>query len=330
MKARGFTLIEAAVTLAIMAVVATAAVSSLVALQRLARDTGQQMIVNERLRAGLLYLADETRDAGGIGIQPWAAAIIEDDCGPRDGMPPCRGSDRLTVVQGIPTFPGCSIDEDLGGTVRLERVGAVDGRGGRSCCFRDNRSFVRQVAIVYPNAVEPVLVTGTGSGDCSFGVQRLLPASVLPRALPSSRERGVMVLADIKTFYVDWDSNNDVIGDLKMHIELNGDGDVENERLTILEDVADFQVAAGYRIDGRSPFESSTGAGDTWWYNGVGERNRPPAELPAEALNFIGLSIIATMKSDQSRQVATPWGPVRHLTQRRVALGTERTRIGED
>jgi type II secretory pathway pseudopilin PulG len=339
-QTRAFTLIEAAITLVIMAIVTGAAIGVFAALSRVSKQAERDSLLIETLRTGLLYLVSEGRQVGGVGVQPWASAIIEDNCGARAGYPDCNGSDRLTLVQGIPTYPGCLVVEDLGGgQVRFESIPADDPAEPAACCFFEE-DFLRQVALVLPDAMEPAVVSSTGA-DCLFNVTPIVPPGDLTRPLASSvpfaaagMKNAVAVLADVKTFYVEWTSPTE--GSLKLHVELNGDGSLTNERMTVLEHVADFQAALGYRVAGRPLLESSDGVGDAWW-PGIAEETgnafAGDSALVPERAVFLGVSIIAvtpTPESSARNFVQTPWGPPRVLKSRRASVGSDRVGLAAE
>ncbi|MDP2340032.1 MAG: prepilin-type N-terminal cleavage/methylation domain-containing protein [Deltaproteobacteria bacterium] len=338
-RGRGFTLLEAAVTLAIMAIVTAAAIGVFAALSRVAKQAERDALLLETLRTGLLYLVSEGRQVGGVGVQPWASAIIEDNCSARAGFPDCNGSDRLTLVQAIPTYPGCLVIEDLGaGTVRFETVADDDPAEPAACCFFE-AGFSRQVALVLPDAMEPALLTSTGA-DCLFRVSPIVPPGDLARPLGSSASFGagglrnaVAVLADVKTFYVEWTNPSE--GTLKMHVELNGDEALTNERLNILEHVADFQAAIGYDVVGRPFLESADGVGDSWW-PGLAEESgnafAGDAALAPERAVFLGVSLIAVTPTpnDARTFVQTPWGPPRVLQGLRPSVGSDRVGLAAE
>lgn len=336
---RGFTLLEAMVTLAIMALVAVSAISSYAAMAKLAKQAERDVLMVEAVRIALLYFRTEVRQAGGVGLPAWGSIIVENNCAARGGLPDCRGSDRITLVQGVATYPGCRVVEDLGGRVRFE---AVSG----SCCFNE-AGFVRQAAMVFPGerratstntdeTLQPVVLRGVG--DCIFEVRPIVAGSDLPRPLAANRSfrdnghvGATAVLADVKTFYIDW--LTDQTGALNMHVDLDGDGSPVGERLTVLEGVADFQAAIGFNVDRRASLETENGAGDAWWPNSVDETGNAQANddaLRAERAHFIGASVIATTKGGRDSVLAqTPWGPVRTLRGLRTIDGTERMRMPE-
>jgi len=160
------------------------------------------------------------------------------------------------------------------------------------------------------------VLTGVGSG-CEFTVAPVVPGDLLPRPLSVSTgfaaagmKGAVVVLADIKTFYVDWNAAG-TVGALRMHVELDGNPSLVGERLTVIDDVADFQVALGYRGAG-SLVEASAGT-DGWWPNTTSERGRPdPAVFAPDAAVVVGASVIVAIPDiGRAGSAETPWGPVR-------------------
>jgi type II secretory pathway pseudopilin PulG len=318
-------MLEMVITMAMMGIVTAAAIGTLTAMQRQARNIGDSALLGEALRSGLLYVVDESRDVGGVGIPAWSSVIIEDDCSGRAGYPGCQGSDRLTLVQGIPSYPGCRVKDDLGGNrVRFESVDDGRRRDPR-CCFRET-GFTRQVALIKGDTVRPMVAIAAGD-DCVFSLQPIVPDSALPRRPSDGFNNSVAVLADVKTFYVEW-APDGRLGDLKLHMELDGVAGVDGERLTVLSNVADFQVAIGYDIRDLSPLESATGSGDAWWPNSPTETGASPH--PADRAAFLGVSTIVVGRGSQPKVMRTPWGPERTLGPATARMGVDRVRLGSN
>jgi len=197
------------------------------------------------------------------------------------------------------------------------------------CCLNED-GFIRQVALVWPDTVQPVVLRSVGSG-CEFDVVPIVPGDALPRPLALSTAAtdgfpgAVIVLADVKTWYVEW--TGDTLGALNMHAELNGDRDVVGERLTVLPIVADFQAALGYTIDNDALIDSAVGD-DRWWPNNGGERGRPDDTLVPEKAVMAGVSTLAVIRdTGRNDVVSTPWGPARRVTGGRVRIATERVAL---
>lgn len=327
MRARAFTLMEMAVTIAIAGIVSFSAIAAYAQFLQLGRVVGKDAEVTELARGGALFIVEELRTAGGGGIPAWSSVIIEDDCLARDGYPACNGSDRLTLVQAIPRFPSCAIKTGVSDT-RVE-VETVSLRGDDVCCLNED-GFVRQVALVWPDTMQPAVLKSVGR-DCLFEVVPIVPGDALPRPLAVSTAAttgfpgAVIVLADVKTWYVEW--TGDTIGALNMHVELNGDRSVVGERLTILPTVGDFQAALGYAI-ANDALVDVAGGSDRWWPNARGESGRPVETLLPERAVLAGVSTLAVTRDvNRNEEVSTPWGPVRRLSGGRVRIATERVAL---
>lgn len=323
-------LLELSVAMAIAGIIAAAAISLVGFMLSSGRRIGRGLDLTSSGRLGSLFVIDELRIAGGGGVEAWSSLIVEDDCVARGGYPACRGSDRVTVVQTIPRFPSCAIvDTTAPGRVTVETINL----SGVDVCCLNEVDFVRQVALVWTDTMQPAVLSGVGTG-CEFTVAPVVPGDLLPRQLSASTgfaaagiKGAVVVLADIKTFYVDWNTAG-TVGALRMHVELDGAPSLVGERLTVLDDVADFQVALGYRGAG-SLVEASAGT-DGWWPNGPGERGRPdPAVFAADGAVVVGASVIVAIP-DVGRigSAETPWGPTRVVPDHQLGAATERSRIG--
>lgn len=298
---------------------------------RLGRGVSVDAEVTELARGGALFLAEELRDVGGGGIPAWSSVIIEDDCLARDGYPACDGSDRLTLITAIPRFPSCAIEAGVG---RDQIQVATVPVGGADVCCLNQSDFIRQVALVWPDTTQPVVLKSLGR-DCLFDVSPIVPGDALPRPLAVSSAAvdgfpgAVIVLADVKTFYVEWTGPG--LGALNMHAELNGDGAVVGERLTVLPTVADFQAALGYSVDREALIDVAAG-GDRWWPNNRGESGRPTGTLLPERAVMAGVSVMAmTRDVDRTNEaVSTPWGPDRRVVGARVRVATERVALEDE
>lgn len=318
-----FSLLEAMVTLALMALVSVAAISAFATFSRLSKNVERESLLIESSAVGLSYLTSELRQAGGVGLLPWASVIVEDDCGARGGLPACHNSDRLTVLQGIPTFPGCRVIEDRGRDLVFEQVDF-------DCCFNDSAPFLRQVAMIKDDVMQPVVLAG--KGRCVFERRPIVPDDALPRSPSGSWNGAIAVLADVKTFYVDWNDAGDE-GALTMHIELDGRPGVEGERMTILERVVDFQAVVAYPAGDGLSLESASGLNDDWWpsVDGLETRRAVDNGFNPERARFVGFSTISISDGGNVvTHVQTPWGPPRVLTNRLSSLGVERLALPQE
>ena len=111
-------------------------------------------------------------------------------------------------------------------------------------------------------------------------------------------------------------------------MELDGVPGVEGERLTVLSNVADFQVAIGYLVRDLGLLEVATGAGDAWWPNANTETGVPP-HAPDSAV-FLGVSTIVVGRGTQDVTIRTPWGPERALGLASARMGVDRVRLGSN
>ena len=234
---RGFTLMELAVALAATGVVALAATMLFSLYAQLIKRARIQSQLVSRGRGTLEYVLDESRRAGGDGVDATASVFIENGCGARGGFPDCHGTDRLTVVQPLGGYGKCTVDAQLGGNrVRVKELRMGWGPlATRQCCLREQPGFRRQVAFASGGGVVPAVLTGTAE-PCTFAYQPILPGS------PGGLTNSTIVMADVKTFYLEL-ADPARTGRLVMHMELDGDtSSLARERLYLATGVLDLQA----------------------------------------------------------------------------------------
>ena len=232
--ARGFTLMEMAIVLAIMGIVAITATSLFSLYTNIMKKSRLETQLRQRSELALEYLVNEARRAGGQGAPPAASVFVENDCGPRAGFPACDNSDRVTITQPLVGYSRCKVERDTGGFVDVKLVRPRAGFAPE-CCLRSSPSFARQIAFVKDDVVVPAFLT-RGSGSCNF---RYIP---LANAPPGDLRDSLIVMSDVKTFYREPGTGPDDAGRLVMHLELHGDPDIVGERLYLANNIVDFQV----------------------------------------------------------------------------------------
>jgi prepilin-type N-terminal cleavage/methylation domain-containing protein len=302
-RARGFTLTEAAVAIAIVGIVAVAAIGLYAAVMRSFTATRKTTVLVGRAQAAIDYLIHEFRPIGGNGIPASAGIFVEDAAAargdpvvgfpsgddlsaPEEGRTGIPGrADRITIFVALPNLPRCPM-RDVEGPLTSSGTGVanfpIGPRVPNTCCFTTGtvQPFKRTAMLVRNDYYRPVLITNE-SGSCQFEWQDIAPP--IMRNLPTegtlgdALNGGYAVLVDFRTIYLD-PTTHDII----MHLDktftddtLNGFGDrpsVTGERLRILDGVYDLQVALGYDLDDSGDVtESDDGTGDEWLYNAPGE-----------------------------------------------------------
>lgn len=325
-KARGFTLMEAALALAIVGIVAIAAISLYAAVTRTFTTTRKTSILAGRAQNGMDYLVHELRSVGGNGIPASAAIFVEDAAGIRgsiatgfpDGADVTPGAtiggkaDRLTTFTALSNTPRCPIT-DMQGPLTSGRGTAHFALSPTQCCFTtgSTRPFVRTVMLMFGENYRPVLLTNT-SGTCEFQWQDIVPAQM--RRVPTTGDLnaafkgGQAVLVDFRTIYLD-----PLTHDLVMHLDrtpdptnqladLNGFGaspSTTGERLRLLDNVFDFQISLGYDLnDDGDVTETATGSGDEWLHNIPDERSTDLANFDVRLLRLVRADLVVGLPAE--------------------------------
>lgn len=230
-RARAFTLMELAVSLAMMGLTAIAATMLFSLYLNITKKTKLETHLRQRAETTLEYLVNETRMAGGQGALSSASVFVENDCTAARGFPDCDRTDRITMVQPLVGYGKCKIVSDSGGSVEVNTI-RPSRLSPAECCLK--ASFTtRQVAIVKNDVVTPALLTRVGG--CSFRYVPIL-GSV------GGKDGASLLMADVKTFYREPGRAPGEAGRLAMQMELNGDGSVVGERLFLSNDILDFQA----------------------------------------------------------------------------------------
>ena len=300
MRARGFTLMEAALSMVLVGIIALAAIALYGSVTATFTGTRKTAMLNDRSQAAIDYLIHELRSVGGNGIPASAAFFVEDAAAARgefpDGADLAAGAelrpafpgklDRVTTFTALQNVPPCPITAIagplVGGQGTAQFLLPAPRFPAGSCCFTMGvgRPFARTVMLMKDNNYRPVLLQNS-SGTCTFQWQDIVPPSM--RTVPTTGtvadafEGGQAVLVDFHTLYVDTNTH-----DLIMHVDMPPVGGLMNalgasptvvgERLRVLDGVYDFQASLGYDLDDTGDvLETGDGQHDEWLFNAPAE-----------------------------------------------------------
>jgi hypothetical protein len=254
---------EVAVVLAIFAILTTSASMAFVSIMKTVRAARQSAALSERARVGVEQLVEELRESGGPDLGPHGHIIVAKAGGQ-------RGTDVFWTMRQNEEYGVCAVQAAVDDRLQFESF-VVNGQ--RRCCFEAGDVLVgttplygdvprgapfRRTAVLVDGSerVLPVFLSGKPSGNnCELDVKSL-PG--VREAVPESRRprlgQSVVVLADVKRHYVDFDplleAAQPALGILFAQTELDGAVDsFANERLRIAHGVADLRIGLGY-LDG--------------------------------------------------------------------------------
>src|SRR2546422_11253011 len=114
---RGFTLMELAVSLACLGIIAFAATMLFTMYIAVIKRAKAESHLLRRSQALLEYVVNETRRVGGQGAPAAASVFVENDCGAARGFPDCDHTDRLTLAEPLAGYGTCQVERDRGGRV---------------------------------------------------------------------------------------------------------------------------------------------------------------------------------------------------------------------
>ncbi len=163
---RGYTLIELAVSLAMAAVISTAALSAFAAFNRHRVRIERSTSADDIAKTVVQYLVRESQRIGGSALRPWQAIAVEQEpCATNARGIPCVAGDRVTFAfpDDDAVFPGCSIKNITASSITFENVGH-DGRN--ACCNLFHYDDDGDVDLIQPSELknEHIMLSSTGFG----------------------------------------------------------------------------------------------------------------------------------------------------------------------
>ncbi len=254
-RARGFTLTEVLMSLAISSIVFAMAMNVLVYLSGSLAGMELGSLASDETALLVEYMTDKLMCAGGGSIRPWAAVWVEDDWRG-------DGSDRITAAELADTALQCSVVSVAGDAVEVDRL---DG-----CCL--TLDFLERQVLVTTGPSDDQGHWRTGFvenldleacvAQLDFGI---VPALDNPPSGSTEWTDGSLAVVNIKSIWLDAATDELVLAEDKDH-----DGVVEAS--VVADRVLDIQAALGYDV---SPWDwrvADTGsADDEWLYNVPGE-----------------------------------------------------------
>ncbi len=295
-RLRGFTLIEAMVTLAIAGIVTAAAAGAMAMIMRSVANTRVGVTVTSNLVNTVQFLSKDIENAGGQGLPNQAGIMVENDsCPARDGMPACNGTDRVTIAVAMPELPICATREGS----RPNTLSFQYAQGG--CCFPSEIGGVQvggTAMLTGPNNIfRPVRLTGVTGAVCEFDVEDAAPADLYLNATTVAGHAAVAVndftpfidgaatLVLLRTYYLDTATH-----ELRVR---HGVGPSAQFAL-VADQIFDLQVALGIDVD-----DDGRVAANEWAFRGelgvaatpLQTRRSPPREVMVSVIQGVPASL---------------------------------------
>jgi type II secretory pathway pseudopilin PulG len=243
-RARAFTLLEMAVSLAMAGAIAAVAVGAGMHVNRALVETRRRSQVwdeAKRLEEAVLSLVQE---AGGDPMPAWASVFVEDACDEDVDrkLPSCDGADRITVLSAEPNRPICRVQVS-GATLQA----VVSGSG--TCCLAGFSGSTTASAVLMTDANEAVTATLTSLNLSSCSA---VAAPGHGNPTPGTFADGRLALMRAVTLFPRRKAGTDKEYELMAWVDRGvpgtpPDGEVgEGELVLIADRVFDFQIALGY------------------------------------------------------------------------------------
>ncbi len=244
----GFTLVELCMAMASVIVVLFAACQMLLASTRDFYFNEGQINLSNKISAMNRKVESEFVLSGGNFLPPWLSMKVENDCGPRIGLPDCNHSDRLSIATSLydpvsfaffPTPSVASYD-------KVNSLVYITFALPQLPCPVDN-TLVHQ-HILMTNAMQTeVFALWTLSLDlqtCVFTVAPDVQGTILNSAnfLNANYASGAISFVRHRTYF--FDSENFILKYLEH--TTNNPAFLATELHDLMREVYDFQAALGY------------------------------------------------------------------------------------
>lgn len=341
-RRRGFTLVEVAVAIALVGVIAAAGTTIVMQLNRSLRLKAARMRADEEAKQLAEWMVFELRGLGGDALRPWEAIRIDSGtdttaCAAVGDLPACDGSDRLVIAFVDNTLAPCRMTGNNGANLLVELVPPPDGAGSGSgeggtppdvCCLDvsgdevvTNSPWENRTALIVDSdgALHPVRLntrTNSGGDNCAVNVPGNLPDSLDTSKVPDGT-----LLAGSQRVYFRAPADDATRGLQKNALyeftdrDLDGTFDAD-ELVLIADNVLDLQVALGHDRDSNGQLLDRTSTSDEWHGNAVGDEL--PAGLDTSSLRMLAVGIVVSSplppdEGDTTAQIFD--GPVRTAVQ---------------
>ncbi len=256
---------EAAITLAMAGIIATAAASAMSLVMRTVSKTRTGLMVQTHLINAIQFLSKDIENSGGNGLPAPVGILVEDstNCPARDGFPACNGSDRVTVVKAIADLPVCvvmpgapdpgpDLVSELDDTPAALNIASFQYSLG-GCCFPSQISGTAITGDAVLTSAEGgffrvVRVTGNVSTACEFTLTNVLPnhlgLNAATAALSAAVDdddfqmfhKGTVTLVEMNTYFLDTAAH-------ELRVRRGGESAPGS---LVAEHIYDFQISLGY------------------------------------------------------------------------------------
>jgi prepilin-type N-terminal cleavage/methylation domain-containing protein len=257
-RARGFSVIEFAIALAIAGVVVASAATLAVGLSKNMRYEERRAEVDADARRLVDFLVGNAQATGGGPVRPWMAFWVEEGCPARNGLPTCGGADRVTLLDVDPARASCPI------TALSSTSFSVPQNSDGTCCYDWDGTATSGPPDQYDHM--PLLfvkddkwimrVATAQAGTCVMGLSGVDHLNATEAATPAvgtgDGEREPASLSDLvggsvvavrpRTLFVDHAEHR-----LMEWFDTDVDGAADADELRVVfPGVYDLQVAVGY------------------------------------------------------------------------------------
>ncbi len=269
-----FTLVELLVSTALIGILTTNAVGSVLAIQRTAQESGFRAEADQEIKMLADWLAAAIRGAGGDALSPWMAVYAENDIDTTsvdrltwadldEAVPPCTlaghdGEFAYDLASG--TDPNtCCLDATVEG--RQVMLVTAEGDAWRSLRIEEVEEGVASCSVSFVDSGRKPL----GSQVPSSGLLAEIDELPVQRRMDTIFEGGTLLVVDVLRVSLD--------NETELMLEEDRDPlDGEFESRLMMDRVYDLQVALGYDCKPRDGLVSNDATVmDEWLGNALND-----------------------------------------------------------
>jgi hypothetical protein len=268
-NARGFSLLEFAVAMAVSLAVLSMAIVLLVQIGHALNTAETAAKVDANAKVLIDMLVTRTQGIGGYGIRPHAAISVErQGCLARGPLPPCGNADRMTLVVTSADDPVVNVTRPTATTLSTT---ATCGAADNVCCFVQDDdgnavSYVDRTLFLWQadgSSYQPV--KSTTLAGCTLSFTEV--ADLAPDLTVAGFTAGTLHAVRVETYYLD-----EAAGSLVHWVDADLDNAFGADESSVLaRGVLDFQLALGFDVDGDGVVADDGTVDDEWLGNAAAD-----------------------------------------------------------
>lgn len=261
--ARGFTLVEMMMSMALMMVLASAIFSLSVQVMQVGATSEIRSEVGRDALKIMDFFSSRIQIAGGQSIPIHGAILIENDCSGKAQMPNCKGSDRITIFYAKNPPLEQRVLSLTATTVRFATYLDTSIVPNVWVCPLTNSWRDQGLVLSQGSAVIYRYVTGVDLANCQLNIKNLTAHGIDYDPNLVNWSGSIATVSDYASYFLKEDTH-----EIFQASDFNGNGYIEGTEFTLVAaGIFDFQIAAGYDMGSGRVVTASDQRLDGWMFD---------------------------------------------------------------